>query len=118
MCTKYKTKHSRSHTIFFGTAQRFSDFLVHFMLILRCNRKLSGLVARLNSFFCDLTHLFLGMVKMFSFALRSLSKGDLQVKQVLVKTLIKAPDLQAFSLYVRFLHENHALLTDLEAPAR
>ena len=43
MCTKYKTKHSRSHTIFFGTAQRFSDFLVHFMLILRCNRKLSGL---------------------------------------------------------------------------
>ena len=64
------------------------------MLILRCNRKLSGLVARLNSFFCDLTHLFLGMVKMFSFALRSLSKRDLQVKQVLVKTLIKAPDLQ------------------------
>ena len=82
------------------------------MLILRCNRKLSGLVARLNSFFCDLTHL------LFSFALRSLSKGDLQVKQVLVKTLIKAPDLQAFSLYVRFLHENHALLADLEAPAR
>ena len=72
------------------------------MLILRCNRKLSGLVARLNSFFCDLTHLFLGMVKMFSFASRSLSKHDLQVKQVLVKTLIKAPDLQAFSLYVRF----------------
>ena len=82
------------------------------MLILRCNRKLSELGKVEFLFFCDLTHLFLGMVKIFSFAFRSLSKRDLQVKQVLVKTLIKAPDLQAFSLYVRFLHKNHALLTD------
>ena len=87
------------------------------MLILRCNRKLSGLSKVEFSFLRPDTPL-LCMVKMFSFALRPLSKRDLQVKQVLVKTLIKAPDLQAFSLYVRFLHENHALLTDLEAPAR